>query len=120
MIGSKPLSEIKRELKERFQGNSTVKAWLNREIKACAAKGTTVSEDLLWMQELVEGEPIPSASRRPTKPTAEGKKAIENLIQITRNLEAELAKAKPTSRRKAQTTTAKKKTRKRTTASAAN
>ena len=117
MFGTTTLSEIRRELRERLQGNAKVKSWLNRELKKCEANGEAVSEDLVWIQQYVEGEPIQSAIRKRTRPTAQGKKVMAELTQLVHDLEAELAKAKPTSTRRTQSVTAKK-TRKRTTATA--
>lgn len=122
MLGSEPLSEIRRKLREMYQGDPEMKAWVSQRVRECEANGTPIPDTVRWVQKYTEGEPIKPASRRRTRPTAQGKKVMSQLTQLIHDLEAELANVEPASRRRTQTTTVKtvKKTRKRTAASAAN
>ncbi len=67
MIGPQKLSDIKREVRKAMQADPTVKAWLNRKLKESASRNRAVSaveEDLLWVQQLLEGATTSPVSRR--------------------------------------------------------
>ena len=113
MTGLKNLSVIKRKLREHFQGNPKVKAWVSRKLEECKSNGAEIPDTVRLIQEFSEGEPLDGGKHWRTRTTAHGKKVMNELLLLQKSLEAEMAK--PTSRRTASATVMK--TRKRITVS---
>ena len=56
MMGSKRLSEIKRELRQALGNDKELAAWLDRQISHPSPKNggvQTVEKDLMWVRELL-------------------------------------------------------------------
>ena len=72
MIGTKKLSEIKRELRQALGNDQELAAWLDRQISRPSQKAgsiPTVEKDLLWVRQLLRKAVAPkktSCSRSET------------------------------------------------------